>query len=207
MIVKNFILAALLLTAIILTGCKEKKPPQEQYKPDARYADTVKKVDPNEVKIAHPVNDMSHPTENSNTRIPIPRPVRRPIGYVTHEIEISVSSGDESTASKTIFLEKQPIYAPHHRSTRSHAPKFEPPHPKPPFSSRHFRTPPQHRLHHPKPSFASNYFRKPPEHRSPHSLYGSFYRPKWRQMQDNNSKPHDFRKLKNKNSVSKYKGK
>ena len=188
MIVKNFILAALLLTAIILTGCKEKKPPQEQYKPDARYADTVKKVDPNEVKIAHPVNDMSHPTENSNTRIPIPRPVRRMESAQAYSYNMgthSASSGSDEKSTQKIYVYKRPSFIRRYHNAQPRPVTFKP---------------------HPRPSFASNYFRKP-EHHKVSSQHGSFYRPKWRQKRDNKPKLNNFKKSKNKNTISKYKGK
>ena len=159
MIVKNFIFAAiLLLTAAVLTGCKEKKPPQEQYKPDERYADTVKNVDKNEIKIAHPVYRMPHPTETEKSTVHVPLPVRRTIstpGYEYNTEALSASSGT-STSAKKIYIYKRQSFIRRYRDAHHRQVRFRP--------------------HH-KPSFASHYFRKP-EHHKVSSQHGSFYRPK-----------------------------
>lgn len=170
----------LLFTALFLSGCKDQsaKRSPEQYKPDERYADTVKKVDENEVKIAHPVNNMSHPTETEKSTVHVPLPVRRTIstpGYEYNTEALSASSGT-STSAKKIYIYKRPSFIrryhhAHHRLVRS-------------------------RPHH-KPSFASHYFRKPNRHQF-NSPRRSFHHPK----RDNirNSKPHTkkFKKFKHK---------
>lgn len=187
MIVKNFIFAALLLTAIILTGCKEKKPPQEQYKPDERYADTVKNVDKNEVKIAHPVYRMTHPTETEKSTVHVPLPVRRTIstpGYEYNTEALSASSGT-STSAKRIYVYKRPSFIRRYRDARPRPAIFKP--------------------HH-KPSFASHYFRKPNRHQFNFSR-GSFHRPKRDNIRNSKPKLNNFKKSKHKNSISKYKGK
>ena len=169
----------LLFTALFLTGCKDQsaKRPPEQYKPDERYADTVKKVDKNAVKIAHPVYRMTHPTETEKPTVHIPLPVRQPIStpeYVYNTEALSASSGSSGSV-KRIYVYKRPSFI-----RRYH------------YAHRSARFRPHH-----KPSFASHYFRKPNRHHL-HSPRGSFHHPK----RDNirNSKPHTkkFKKFKHK---------
>ena len=177
--------AILLLTAAALTGCNKKssKSSKEQYKPDERYTDTVKKVDKNEIKIAHPVYRMTHPTETEKSTVHVPLPVRRTIstpGYEYNTEALSASSGT-STSAKKIYIYKRPSFIRRYRDAHPRPAIFKP---------------------RPNPSFASNYFRKP-EHHKVSSQHGSFYRPKWRQKRD--SKPHTdkFKKSRHKHRISK----